>query len=135
MGGTAPGAVEEAAGSIAAEAGTASLSSKHSRCCLQPDVSPDPRLDWPSGQSTHLAGLKKRRRLGWAVRPAPGIVVSGLVGGEEVLGEGGAGELLVHLAGEEQQRVAWPMEHREFLGLSDGVAGDRDDNLHGLAED
>lgn len=57
---------------------------------------------------------------------------SGLVG-EEAPGERGAGELLVHQTGEEQQRVAGTVEHRKVLGLPRGVAGDRDDDLQGLA--
>jgi hypothetical protein len=40
-----------------------------------------------------------------------------LLVGQEVLGNGGAGELLVHQAGEEQQRVAWPVVHHDVLGL------------------
>src|SRR5262245_49607922 len=50
-------------------------------------------------------------------------------------GRGGAGELLVHQAGEEQQRVAWPVVHHDALGLPGGVAGDRDDDAEGLAFD
>src|SRR5215217_3355138 len=53
--------------------------------------------------------------------------------GEEVFGDGGAGELLVHQTGEEQQRVAWPVIHHEVLGLPSGIASDRDDYVEGLA--
>ncbi|MEV6024822.1 hypothetical protein [Streptomyces sp. NPDC052036] len=41
----------------------------------------------------------------------------------------------MHLAGEEQHRVAWLVVHHEFLALADLVAGNRDDNVEGLALD
>jgi hypothetical protein len=60
--------------------------------------------------------------------------VLGLVG-EKVLGKGGASELFVHQAGEEQQRLAWPMVHHDVQGLPVGVAGHRADDAEGLALD
>ena len=57
--------------------------------------------------------------------------VSGFVG-EEVLGNGGAGEFLAQQAGKEQQRAAWSITRHDVLGLP-RVAGDQDDTADGLA--
>ena len=50
-------------------------------------------------------------------------------------GKRGSGELLVHQAGEEQQRVPGPVVHHDVLGLPCGIACDRDDDTERLAVD
>jgi len=55
--------------------------------------------------------------------------------GSEVLGIGGAGELLAQQAGQEQQRAAWPVARHDVLGLPSVVAGDQDDTADGFAAD
>src|SRR5262245_33641280 len=69
-----------------------------------------------------------------AAAAAVSTSVSGL-SGNEVLGEGGACELLAHQASEEQHRAARPVVHHYVLGLPGSVAADRDDNAGGLAAD
>src|ERR1700733_3140559 len=60
--------------------------------------------------------------------------VSGLAG-EEVLGIGGAGELLAHQVGQEQQRTAWPVVRGDVLGLPGGVPGHEDGTANRFAAD
>ena len=52
-----------------------------------------------------------------------------------MLGQGGAGELLAHQAGQEQERGAWPVVRHDVLGLPGGVAGNQNDTADGLAAD
>ena len=52
-----------------------------------------------------------------------------------MLGKGGAGELLAHQAGEQQQRAAWTVVHHDVLDHPVSVAANDDDNAAGLAVD
>src|SRR5204863_9331451 len=84
-----------------------------------------------------------RARLVWALPEecwAPGGHGSSgpagsVPGGREVLGNGGAGELLAEQTGKQQYRAAWPVARDNVLGLPGSVAGDENDTADGLAVD